>query len=221
MIRSDLRQQVRRHLAELSSTTFDDTTINTMLELVQQQMNGELNLLQKVAQLPFSGRYATLPTDFLRIGEDSVRLGTQVLYRMDYSDVLLRDQYALTTTSVTGVPRYYVWDEGLDLGTPNVLGLWPAGGSGNLSAVYVQRATTMTADSSTPWNGRYADYHGLIAMRAANQLQAQQGEMAAGKSTFYAIYQAEMANFENQLGRGKLSKRRRLVSTLSKGGWAR
>ena len=221
MNRSDLRLQLRRHLAEASTDLFDDTLLNTKLERAQIDLAGRYALLQKPVALAFSGPFLALPADFIHLGEDKPKVDGYELNRIDLNDLMMRDPLALSAGSRTGVPTSFVYEESLSLnGSANTLGLWPAG-AGTLSFTYAAKPASLFSDADSPWNGKYDSFHELIAMHAANNMQGEQGSSAAANTVFYSIFMRRKEEFSDYLRRGKVGKRIQLKSRLGLGGWQR
>lgn len=218
---SDLRAQVRRHLAEPSTDVFSDALINAKLNRSQNDLAAQYALIQKNVSLNISGSFVQLPTDFIHPGEDRPKIDGNEIRRIDLNDLMLMDPLALTTSSQSGIPRYYVYEESLTLGaSPTVpsFGIWPSG-IGLLSFTYAAMPVTMTTDSDVPWNSKYEPFHELIAMHAANALQIEQGSSAAGNSVFYSIFMRRKEELRAHMARGKVGKRMTLKSNIGKGGW--
>lgn len=218
---SELRAQVRRHLAEASTDVFPDPLIDLKLNRAQGDLCGRWALIQTPASFAFSGPFLTMPINFIHPGEDKPKVNGVPLQRIDLSDLMMRDPLALTSSSQGGTTTHYVYEESLALnGNANTIGLWPVS-VGTLSLTYVSRPNYMTADTDVPWNGKYEAFHEIIAMSVANTLQVEQGSSAAANTVFYSIFMKRKEEFGAYLSRGKIGKKIVLRSLIGKGGWQR
>ena len=218
---SELRAQVRRHLAEASTDVFSDALINNKLERAQGDLCGRWGLIQVPGIVNFAGSFAVMPPGFIHPGEDKPKINGVPLQRIDLSDLMMRDPLALTTSSQGGPTTHYVYEESLTIGGgANNIGLWPAS-AGTLTLTYVARPTALVLDTDVPWNGKYETFHEIIAMDAANALQIEQGSSAAANTVFYSIFMKRKEEFSAYLSRGKIGKKIVLRSLIGKGGWQR
>lgn len=200
---TDLTRRVRRHLAEAGSGAHNDPDIQAQIRRSARDLARTHHLFKAVATLSVEadGNLA-LPADLAALATVSNRNGGLPL--------ITPTQFA-SYPGVWTEPAYY-WGEEFDT---NGKILIYGRALGPFVVTYYKYPPDPTADVDA-WGGKYPEYHDLIGLHAAHQLQGQTGASAAKDAVWMQRLEQRKDEFRQYLATARLGSARMQFTTQTR-----
>lgn len=193
---TDLTRRVRKHLAEAGTGAHNDTDIQEQVRRSARDLARTYHLFKSVATLNVEADgNVTAPDDMAGIVDIRAAHGW---------DLTLVTPMQFASFPGTWTDPAYYWGEEYDTGGKILI----YGRALSPFVVTYYRYPPDPAADRDAWGGKYPEYHDLIALHAAHQLQGLTGVSAAKDMTWLQRFEQRKDEFRAYLATARLGNTR-------------